>query len=87
MPLRFTSASLGGQQAPYLLPHEWQIGLAARRVASNRFFVENTRTKTQAPGGQPLHLRLNTVDLSATYATSERFSLTLTVPLSHSTGE
>lgn len=87
MPLRFTSASLGGQQAPYLLPHEWQIGLAARRVASNRFFVEQHEDETQAPGGQPLHLRLNTVDLSATYATSERLSLTLTVPLSHSTAD
>lgn len=85
MPLRFTSASLGGQQAPFLMPHQWQIGIAGRRVASNRFFQESSENESVAPGGQPLHLRLNTIDVSATYATSERLSWTLTVPLSHST--
>jgi hypothetical protein len=85
MPLRFTSASLGGQRAPYLLPHEWQVGVAVRRVATNRFFVGTQEDESRAPGGQPLNLRLNSVDLSVTYATSERLSLTLTVPLSYST--
>jgi len=85
MPLRFTSATLGGQQAPFLMPHQWQISIAGRRVASNRFFQESSENEAAAPGGQPLHLRLNTVDVSASYATSERLSFTLTVPLSHST--
>jgi len=87
MPLRFTSPSLGGQQTPYFQAHEWQVGIAVRRVATNRWFVGTQEDETKAPGGQPLHLRLNSVDLSFAYATSERFSLTLSVPLSHGTQE
>jgi len=74
----------GGQQAPFLMPHQWQIGIAGRRVASNKFFMNSHENEAIAPGGQPLHLRLNTIDVNATYATSERLSFTLTVPLSHS---
>jgi hypothetical protein len=85
MPLRFTSPSLGGQQTPYFQAHEWQVGIAVRRVATNRFYVGDQEDETKAPGGQPLHLRLNSVDLSFAYATSERFSLALSVPLSYST--
>jgi hypothetical protein len=87
MPLRFTSASLGGQQAPYLLPHEWQLGIAARRVASNRFFVESHEDESQGPEGQPLYLRLNSADLNAAYGVTERFSLSLSAPLSYSTAD
>lgn len=87
MPLRFTSPALGGQQAAFLLPHEWQVGVSARRVATNRFFVGTQEDETKAPLGQPLNLRLNSVDLSFSYALSSRFSLTLTAPLSYSTIE
>lgn len=87
MPLHFTSATLGGQQAPFLLPHEWQVGIAARRVASNRFFVESHEDESQAPGGQPLYLRLNGADLNASYGVTERFSLSLSVPFSYSTAD
>jgi hypothetical protein len=85
MPLHFTSATLGGQQAPFLLPHEWQVGVAARRVASNRVFLDSHEDESVAPGGQPLYLRLNSLDLSASYGMTERLSFTFTVPLSHST--
>ena len=85
MPLRFTSPSLGGEHAPYLGAHEWQVSLAARRVATHRFYLGSQEDETKAPGGQPLYLRLNSVDLSLSYATSERLSFTLTVPLSYST--
>jgi hypothetical protein len=85
MPLRFTSPSLGGEHVTYLEAHAWQLGMAARRVATHRFFVGTQEDETRAPGGQPLYLRLNSLDLSLTYATSERLSLTLTVPLSYST--
>jgi hypothetical protein len=87
MPLHFTSATLGGQQAPFLLPHEWQVGVAVRRVASNRFFVESHEDESQAPGGQPLYLRLNSADVNASYGVTERFSLSLSVPLSYSTAD
>ena len=85
MPLRFTSPSLGGEHVPYLGAHEWQLSVAARRVATHRFYVGSQEDETQAPGGQPLYLRLNSVDLGLSYATSERLSFSLTVPLSYST--
>lgn len=87
MPLRFTSPALGGQRSAFLMPHEWQIGVSARRVATNRFFVGTNETEAKAPFGEPLNLRLYAVDLSFSYALSERFSLTLTAPLSHNTSE
>ena len=87
MPLRFTSPNFGGQQSPYFQAREWLVGVAVRRVATNRFFVGTQQDETKAPGGQPLHLRLNSADLSFAYATSERLSLTLVVPMSYSTGE
>ena len=85
MPLRFTSPSLGGEHVPYLAAHSWQFGVAARRVATHRVFAGSQEDETQAPGGQPLYLRLNSLDLSLGYATSDRLSFTLVVPLSYST--
>ncbi len=87
MPLRFTSPNFGGQRSPYFQAREWQVGVAVRRVATNRFFVGTREDETKAPGGQPLYLRLNSADVSFTYATSERLSLTLVVPVSYSTGD
>ncbi len=87
MPLRFTSPNFGGQQSPYFQAREWQVGVAVRRVATNRFFVGTREDETKAPAGQPLHLRLNSADVSFSYATSERLSLTLVVPMSYSTGD
>src|SRR5581483_7993462 len=84
MPLRFTSPSVGGEHVPFLEAHAWQFGLAARRVATHRFFVGSHEDETQAPGGQPLYLGLNSLDLSLTYATGDRSSFTLVVPLSYS---
>jgi hypothetical protein len=86
MPLRFTSPNFGGQQSPYFQAGEWQVGIAFRRVATNRFFVGTQEDPTRAPGGQPLHLRLNSADVSFSYATSARLSLSLVVPMSYSTG-
>lgn len=86
MPLRFTAPNFGGQQSPYFQAREWQIGIAVRRVATNRFFVGTQEDPTKAPAGQPLYLRLNSADVSFTYATSARLSVTLVVPMSYSTG-
>ena len=85
MPLRFTSPSVGGEHVPFLEAHAWQFGVSARRVATHRFYVGDHEDETQAPGGQPLRLGLNSLDLSLTYATSDRLSLTMVVPLSYST--
>lgn len=86
MPLRFTSPSLGGQATTFLRPHEWQAGVAVRRVATNKFFVGTAEDETAAPGGQPLRLRLNSADLSVSYGVSERTALSLTVPFFYGTG-
>jgi len=85
MPLRFTSPSVGGEHVPFLEAHAWQFGVAARRVATHRIFVGDHEDETKAPGGQPLYLRLNSLDLSLSYATTDRLSFTLVVPLSYST--
>jgi hypothetical protein len=85
MPLRFTSPSLGGQATSFLRPHEWQVGVGARRVGTHRFFVGTEETESAAPGGQPLRLGLNSLDLSLAYGLSDRTSVTLAVPFSYST--
>lgn len=85
MPLRFTTPSLGGQATSFLRPHEWQAGIAGRRVATNKFYGGNQENEAIAPGGQPLYIRLNSADLSLAYGVSERVAATLTVPFSYST--
>ncbi len=85
MPLRFTSPNLGGQAASFLRPHEWQVGIGIRQVATHRFYVGNAETESAAPGRQPVRLHLNSLNLSAAYGLSERTSLTLAVPMSSST--
>ena len=87
MPLRFTSPGLTGVLAPYLLQNDWQFEIALRRVTTDKFFVGSHENESAAPGGQPLDLALNSLDLSITYATTERLSLTFTLPLSHATQE
>jgi hypothetical protein len=87
MPLHFTTPSLGGESVTFLHPNQWEVGVAVRRVATNRFFVGDQETESAAPFGQPLDLRLNSVDVSATYAPTERTSFTLTVPFFYGTQE
>jgi hypothetical protein len=87
MPLHFAFPGLAGQRVNYFQRHDWQIGVAMRRVATNRFFVGTQEDEAAAPGGQPLNLRLNSVDVSLSYAMSDRLSLSLTVPWSYSTAE
>ena len=84
MPLRFTSPSLGGQATSFLRPHEWQVGIGIRRVATHRFYVGSEENEAKSPGGEPLRIHLNSLNLSAAYGLSERTSLTLAVPMSSS---
>jgi hypothetical protein len=85
MPLRFTSPSLAGLKSSYLDPHEWQLSISGRRVATNKFYAGTQPAPDQAPGGQPLNLHLNSIDLSLTYGLSSRLSVAATVPFSYST--
>lgn len=85
MPLKFLSPSLAGLQSAYLRPHEWRIGLGIRRVSTDKMFLGDAAAPPAVlPGGQPLLLKLNSLDLSATYALTDRLSVTATVPLSYS---
>lgn len=87
MPLHFTTPSLGAEGVVFLRPHQWQIGLAARRVATNKFFVGDTQNETGGPFGHGVNLRLNSADLSLTYALTEQTSVSLAVPLFTGTAE
>ena len=85
MPLHFTTPSLGGEGIVFLHPHQWQVGLAARRVATNKFYVGDTEKETAGPFGQGVNLRLNSADLSITYAMTEQTSLSVVVPFFYGT--
>ena len=87
MPLHFAFPGLAGQRVNYYQAHDWQFGIALRRVATNRFFVGTQEDEAAAPNGQPLNLRLNSLELNLSYAFSQRFSLTFTLPLSFSSAE
>jgi hypothetical protein len=87
MPLHFTTPSLGAEGIVFLHPHQWQVGLSARRVATNKFFVGDTQNETAGPFGHGVNLRLNSADLSLTYATTERLSVGVTIPLFTGTAE
>ena len=47
----------------------------------------DAENEAAAPFGQPLNLRLNSVDLSVTYAATERTSVSVTVPFFYGTAE
>ena len=85
MPVRFTSPSLGGQRESFLQKGEWQVGVAYRRLYADTWFIGTKVDEVTVLGGHPLYLDINTVDLSASYGVSSRFSLTLTVPFLYAT--
>lgn len=85
MPLRLLSPSLAGLQSAYLRAHEWRIAIGIRRVSTDKMFLGDSEAPPALlPGGQPLLLKLNSLDLSATYAVSERLSVTASIPFSYS---
>lgn len=85
MPVRFTSPGLGGQRETFLRPHEWQIGIAYRRLFADKWYVGTDVREDKAPFGQPLFLDINSLDLALTYGITNRTSLTLTLPFSYGT--
>jgi hypothetical protein len=85
MPVRFTSPGLGGQRQSFLGAGEWQIGAAYRHLGADQWFVGTTVNEAAAPGGQPLYLNINSLDLSVSYGLSRRVSLSLTLPFSEGT--
>src|SRR5438876_4854474 len=79
MPVRFTTPSLGGQgelQVADLAAHQWRIALGYRHLHADQLFVGTQLL----PTNQPLIINLHSVDITTSYAVTDRFSLSLTVP-------
>ena len=79
MPVRFTTPSLGGQgesQVTDLAAHEWRLALGYRHLHADQLFVGTQLL----PTNQPLIINLHSVDVTASYAVTDRFSLSLTLP-------
>src|SRR5713101_7405384 len=79
MPVRFTTPSLGGQgelQVADLAAHQWRIALGYRHLHADQLFVGTQLL----PTSQPLIINLHSVDVTTSYAVTDRFSLSLTVP-------
>jgi hypothetical protein len=79
MPVRFTTPSLGGQgelQVADLAAHQWRIALGYRHLHADQLFVGTQLL----PTNQPLIINLHSADVTTSYAVTDRFSLTLTVP-------
>ncbi len=85
MPVRFTSPSLGGQRESFFHKGEWQVGLAYRRLYADKWFVGTEVDQTKTPFQRQLFLHINTLDLSLTYALSNRATATLTLPFLYGT--
>src|SRR5437867_11853105 len=82
MPVRFTTPSLGGQgelQVADLAAHQWRLALGYRHLHADQLFVATQLL----PTNQPLTINLHSVDITTSYAVTDRCSLSLTVPLVH----
>ncbi len=79
MPVRFTTPSLGGQgelQMTDLSAHGWRIAVGYRHLQADQLFVGTQLVSTN----QPLIINLHSVDVTASYAVTDRFSVSVTVP-------
>lgn len=84
MPVRFTTPSLGGQgelQVTDLAAHQWRIAVGYRHLHADQLFVGTQ----QLPAKRPLIIDLHSIDLTTSYAVTDRFTLSLTVPFVHGT--
>jgi len=79
MPVRFTTPSLGGQgdlQVADLAAHQWRLAVGYRHLHADQLFVGTQLLATN----RPLIINLHSVDVTTSYAVSDRFTLSLTVP-------
>lgn len=82
MPVRFTTPGLGGQNGQDVGQHEWQVGVAYRRLTADKWFVGHDLRADAAPFGKPLSLDINSLDVSVRYGLTSRVNLALTLPFS-----
>jgi hypothetical protein len=82
MPIRFESPSLGGRSDSYLEATRWQADISYRRLRANEFFVGRDQHDELGPFGEPLDFKIHSFSISATYAVTDRYALSLNVPWS-----
>jgi hypothetical protein len=85
MPIRFNSSSLGEGSVPQLKAHQWQIDFTYRYLPGGPWYVGTQATPSAAPHGQPVHLHINSFELSVDYGVTDRFNVTLDVPFQYAT--
>ena len=83
MPVRFTTPSLGGQNGQDVGEHEWQIGVAYRRLTADKWFVGHDVQDDRAPFGKPLSLNIHSADVTVRYGLTSRVNFALTLPFSN----
>ena len=81
MPVRFTSPSLGASSGTALNEGQWQTGLAYRYLHANRFYVGHAYRPDRAPSGMPVHISVHTVELTLTYAVTNRVAVNVGIPV------
>jgi hypothetical protein len=82
MPVRYTSPSLGTNDNSYLSDHQWELGLGYRWLQASNYFIGQDNRPAASLNGEPIDIKVHTLDLNLTYAFTSRFSVRLAVPLS-----
>lgn len=82
MAVRCSTLSLGahGTEYSYLEKGDWQAQLAYRWLHSDRHFMNGDEVEERQANGSEVINDVHTIDLTATYALSKRFSVSLTLP-------
>jgi len=80
MPIRFTSPNLTLRDNTYLNDHGWQFGAGYRWLDADHFYIGHTYSPLASPGQKPIIIKVHTLNLSATYAFTNRFSAGILVP-------
>ena len=69
-----------GAGQSYLDKGDWQVSVAYRWLYSDRHFVDDSEQEQRQDEGTEVINAVHTVDLTATYAFTKQFSLSLTLP-------
>jgi hypothetical protein len=84
MPMRFTTPSLGGRGQQFLEAHHWEFAVAYRRLDADKWFIGTkvVTFDTLPLLGQPMFVKVNSIDVTVTYGVTRRLSLALNLPFS-----
>ena len=80
--MRCSTLSLGahGTEYSYLEKGDWQASLAYRWLHSDRHFMNGDELEFRQEERSEVINDVHTIDLTATYALSKRYSVSLTLP-------